>query len=110
MKRHDETPSPGKAPVKTLEQFADLAVRARQEQAPVPEVSAAVLRRIREEKAPAFRTSVLAVPANAWPLWGMAAGLLAVGVLMALNSFVLWSDWNGSVYAWVADFSSWRSL
>lgn len=109
MMRLDEGRSPGRVPAKTLEQFADLAARARQEQAPVPEVSAAVLRRIRQG-VPALRTPALAIPANAWPLWGMAAGLLAVGVLMALNSFVQWSDWNGSVYAWVADFSSWRSL
>ncbi len=93
--------------MKTLEQFAVLASRARQETVPVPEVAAKVLRQIRREQP---EVSPLAIPANAWPLWGVAAALLVVGCLMALNSLGLWSEWNGSVYSWLADFSSWRYL
>ena len=94
--------------MKTLEQFAALASRARQEKVPVPEVAAGVMRRIRQEQ-PEY-VSPLAIPANAWPLWGVAAAMLIVGCLMALNSLGMWSEWNGSVYSWLTDFSSWRYL
>jgi hypothetical protein len=95
--------------MKTLEQFAKLAEQARQEPAPVPDVVSGVLRQIRLEES-AETESPLAIPANAWPLWGAAAALLIIGCLMALDSLGMWSQWNGSVYSWLADFSSWRYL
>jgi len=95
--------------MKTLEQFAKLAELARQERAPVPDVTAGVLRRIRLEQSIVVE-SPLAVSVKAWPLWGVAATLLIIGCLMALNSLGMWSEWNGSVYSWLADFSSWRYL
>jgi FAD/FMN-containing dehydrogenase len=95
--------------MKTLEQFAKLAEQARQEPVPVPDVVSGVLRQIRLEES-AETESPLAIPANAWPLWGAAAALLVIGGLMALNSLGMWSQWNGSVYSWLADFSSWRYL
>ena len=95
--------------MKTIQKFAELAAVARAEGAPTTDVAAAVMRRVRLEAACGSRMASL-LETDGVPLWSIAAALLVVGSVTALIGFGSWTEWNGSVYAWLPDFSSWRYL
>ena len=94
-----------------MQQFEELAGQARTESAPAPDVAAKVMRTVRLEAANGVRAGNLLVLAeDGLPLWSVAAALLVVGLATALVGYGSWTEWNGSVYAWMPDFSSWRYL
>ncbi len=96
--------------MKKLSAFEELAARARAETAPAPDVSRAVMARVRREAAIGGRRGVAAGDAGGLPMWSVAAALLVVGFATALAGYGSWSEWSGSVYAWMPDFSSWGWL
>ena len=93
-----------------LQQFELLSSQARAESAPVPDVVANVMRAVRLESARGVRTGDMWSADDGLPLWSVAAALLVVGFTVALAGYGSWTEWNGSVYAWMPDFSSWRYL
>ena len=95
--------------MKNIEQFEKLAAIAAADSAPTPDVASAVLRRVRLEATRASQPTSL-LETDGVPLWSIAAALLVVGSVTALIGFGSWTEWNGSVYAWLPDFSSWRYL
>ena len=93
-----------------LQQFEVLAGQARAESAPTPDVASAVMRAVRLESARGVRIGGFWAEENGLPLWSVAAALMVVGFTVALAGYGSWTEWNGSVYAWLPDFSSWRYL
>ena len=94
-----------------MQKFEELASLARTESAPTPDVAGAVMRCVHQEAARrSARSAVFLLESDGLPLWSAAAALLVVGGVTALIGFGSWTEWNGSVYAWLPDFSSWRYL
>ncbi len=98
--------------MKSMQNFERLAVAARGESAPAPDVAAAVMSRVRREAqyGASVPAGFLVEDGGGLPLWSVAAALLVVGFTTALVGYGMWSDWNGSVYASLTDFSSWGLL
>ena len=93
-----------------LLEFEVLVGRAQAEAAPAPDVSRAVMARVRREAVLGARGSFAAGDAAGLPLWSVAAALLVVGFTTALAGYGSWTEWSGSVYAWMPDFSAWGWL
>jgi hypothetical protein len=85
-----------------LQQFERWAARARQEQAPQPDVAPAVMRKIRRLQAPAEDDRGL----WAWALGGAGATAAVCGVL----GYFAWWEMTAPWVSWARELSDWWSL
>lgn len=84
-----------------LERFEEWARTARGEDAPRPDVSASVLRRLAVERA---------FPELTPPWWGLAGASACAAALCVVWGLDDWNSLFGDCYSWIQDFSQWSFL